>query len=46
MTAATLQIGEWLEQFFASQPVTPFRELKEAAFRRFSEAGFPTTHDE
>ena len=45
MTAATEQIGNWLEEF-TSQPGAPFQALREAGFRRFSELGFPTVHDE
>ena len=46
MTAATEHIGEWLEKFLANRPASPYEALQEAAFRRFAEAGFPTTHDE
>ena len=45
MTAATQQIGSWLAEF-AAQANSPLRALHEAAFARFSERGFPTTHDE
>ena len=34
MTAVAEQTGAWLQQ------------LREAAFQRFTELGFPTTHDE
>ena len=45
MTAVSEQIGQWLEQF-TSQPASPFQALRETAFRKFSELGFPTTHNE
>lgn len=45
MTAAMEQIGNWVEAF-TKRPVSPLRALQEAAFARFSERGFPTTHDE
>src|SRR5438067_3808323 len=48
MTAVGQQLGAWLEQF-TSQPQTAapwIAELREAAFRKFAELGFPTTHDE
>ncbi|HEV3331109.1 MAG TPA: Fe-S cluster assembly protein SufD [Bryobacteraceae bacterium] len=47
MTAVSEQIGVWLEQF-TKQPKAErwVQELREAAFRRFTELGFPTTHDE
>jgi Fe-S cluster assembly protein SufD len=47
MTAAAEQIGAWIEEF-SKQPATAdwVQELREAAFQRFSEAGFPTTRDE
>ena len=47
MTAATEQIGNWLEQFTRQQPAEPWLQaLRENAFARFSELGFPTTRDE
>jgi Fe-S cluster assembly protein SufD len=48
MTAVSQQTGAWLEQFTAQQPAaTPWiRELRETAFRRFAQLGFPTTHEE
>jgi Fe-S cluster assembly protein SufD len=45
MTAVSEQIGNWLEQF-TEQAASPFQALREEAFRRFADLGFPTTHDE
>jgi Fe-S cluster assembly protein SufD len=45
MTAVSEKIGTWVEQFTAQGP-SPFQALREAAFRKFAELGFPTTHDE
>jgi Fe-S cluster assembly protein SufD len=45
MTAVSEQIGNWVEQF-TGQPASPFQSLRETAFKRFAELGFPTTHDE
>ncbi len=47
MTAVAEQTGAWLESF-TKQPPAPecLRPLREAAFARFAELGFPTTHDE
>src|SRR6266568_2206298 len=48
MTAVSEQLGAWVEHF-TGQPraLAPWiGELREAAFRRFAELGFPTTHDE
>ena len=45
MTAVSEQIGSWLADF-ATQANSPLRAMHEAAFARFSERGFPTTHDE
>jgi Fe-S cluster assembly protein SufD len=45
MTAVSEQIGSWLGEF-TNQADSPVRALREAAFARFSERGFPTTHDE
>jgi Fe-S cluster assembly protein SufD len=45
MSAVAEQIGSWLADF-AGQTGSPLRALHEAAFARFSERGFPTTHDE
>jgi Fe-S cluster assembly protein SufD len=47
MSALAQQTGAWLEQFTAQQPAARWvQELREAAFQRFAELGFPTTHDE
>ena len=47
MTAVSEQIGSWLTQFTNQPKVEPWlQELREAAFQRFAEVGFPTTHDE
>jgi Fe-S cluster assembly protein SufD len=47
MTAVAEQTGAWLEAFTKQQPAEPWlQELREAAFQRFTELGFPTTHDE
>jgi Fe-S cluster assembly protein SufD len=45
MSAVAEQIGSWLDAF-AAQEKSPLRTLHEAAFQRFAERGFPTTHDE
>jgi Fe-S cluster assembly protein SufD len=50
--AATEQIGTYLESFTEFHKRAPgkdqpwLRELREKAFARFCETGFPTTHDE
>jgi Fe-S cluster assembly protein SufD len=51
MTAVGEQTGafleSWLESFTKQQPAEPWvQALREAAFQRFAELGFPTTHDE
>ena len=47
MTAVAEQIGAWLEAFTKQPAAEPWvQELREAAFQRFTELGFPTTHDE
>ena len=47
MTAVAEQTGAWLETFTSQAPADPWlQQLREAAFRRFTELGFPTTHDE
>jgi Fe-S cluster assembly protein SufD len=47
MTAVAEQTAAWLANFTQQQPAAPWvQELREAAFRRFSELGLPTTHDE
>jgi Fe-S cluster assembly protein SufD len=45
MTAVTEQLGNWLDQF-TKQPSSPFQGLRQLGFARFTELGFPTTHDE
>ncbi len=47
MTAVAEQIGNWVSEF-AKQPAAAgwLQEIREAAFRRFSDLGFPTTHEE
>jgi Fe-S cluster assembly protein SufD len=47
MSAVAEQTGAWLEQF-TSQPPAPawLQSLRDAAFARFAELGFPTTHNE
>src|SRR5579863_8457178 len=47
MMAVSEQVGVWLEEF--SKLVSPepwLKALRERAFARFAETGFPTTHDE
>ena len=52
MIAATEQLGTYLESFTefqkraAGRDLPWLRELRESAFARFCEVGFPTTHDE
>jgi Fe-S cluster assembly protein SufD len=47
MTAVSEQVGAWLNEFTAQNPAEPWiQKLREYAFARFSELGFPTTHDE
>ena len=47
MTAVAEQTGTWLESFTKQPPAAPWlQQLREAAFQRFAELGFPTTHDE
>jgi len=45
MTAVSQGIGSWLAEFTKQSP-SPLQALRDAAFARFSELGFPTTHDE
>ena len=45
MTPVAEQIGNWVGEF-ARFGGAPFPKLRERAFARFSEMGFPTTHDE
>ena len=47
MTAVSEQTGAWLAAFTAQKPAEPWvQELRDAAFRRFVELGFPTTRNE
>ena len=47
MTAVTEQTGIWLDSFGNQAPAAPWvQELREVAFQRFAELGFPTTRDE
>src|SRR5438067_2060799 len=48
MTAVSEHTGAWLEQFTAQpQAGAPWiKELRETAFRRFVQLGFPTTKNE
>jgi len=47
MTAVSEQIGTWVSEFTRQDPAAPWlQQLREAAFRRFVDLGFPTTHDE
>ena len=47
MTPVSEQTGSWLAQFTAQPKAEPWvQALREAAFQRFAELGFPTTHDE
>ncbi len=47
MSAVAEQTGEWLTAFSRQSPAAPWiQDLREAAFQRFSDTGFPTTHDE
>ena len=47
MTATAEQTGLWLTDFTAQPKAEPWvQALREAAFERFAELGFPTTHDE
>jgi Fe-S cluster assembly protein SufD len=47
MSAVAEQTGQWLTEFTRQDKVAPWmQELRESAFQRFAELGFPTTHDE
>ena len=47
MAPVAEQIGTWLEQFTRQPAAAPWvQALRDAAFRRFTELGFPNTHDE
>jgi Fe-S cluster assembly protein SufD len=47
MTAVAEQTGAWLENFTGQRRAEPWMQaLRAAAFQRFAQLGFPTTHDE
>ena len=47
MTAVSEQTGAWLAEFTRQKPAAPWlQEIRDDAFQRFAELGFPTTHDE
>ena len=47
MTAVAEQTGAWLAEFSAQPKAEPWvKALRDAAFERFSELGFPTTRNE
>ena len=47
MSAVAEQTGAWLEQFTSQLPAPAWvQPLRDAAFARFAELGFPTTHNE
>ncbi len=47
MTAVAEQIGKWLFEFTRQEPAEPWLQaLRERAFARFTELGFPTTRNE
>jgi len=47
MTAIAEQTGTWLAEFTAKPSAEPWvKELRDRAFARFAELGFPTTHNE
>ena len=47
MTAVSEQLGSWLEEFTRQPAAEPWiQELRNAAFERFSQLGFPTRQDE
>jgi Fe-S cluster assembly protein SufD len=47
MTAVAEHTAEWLAAFTRQDAAAPWlQDLRDAAFQRFSELGFPTTHDE
>jgi Fe-S cluster assembly protein SufD len=47
MTAVSESIGPWLAEFTRLPAADGWlKELRERAFARFAEVGFPTTHDE
>ena len=47
MTPVAEQTGAWLEEFTRQRPAAAWlQQLREAAFQRFAELGFPTTKNE
>ncbi len=48
MTAVAEQTGQWLELFTSQPPAAEpwIQKLRDEAFARFAEQGFPTTHNE
>jgi Fe-S cluster assembly protein SufD len=47
MSVTAVETGQWLAEFTRQIPVAPWmQELRASAFQRFTELGFPTTHDE
>jgi Fe-S cluster assembly protein SufD len=47
MSAIAEQTGAWLDQFTNLQSAEPWiQELRQTAFQRFVQLGFPTTHNE
>ena len=47
MTGVSEQLAEWLADFTVQEEAEPWmQEIRAAAFLRFSELGFPTTHNE
>src|SRR4051794_24874046 len=47
MTAVSEQIGSWVNEFTRQAPAAPWvQQLREAAFQRFVDLGFPTTRNE
>ena len=47
MTAVAEQTGLWLTEFTQQPKAAPWiQKLREDAFERFAQVGFPTTHDE
>jgi Fe-S cluster assembly protein SufD len=46
-TVVPEQLGAWVDEFTRQQPAEPWvQRLREDAFRRFADLGFPTTHNE
>src|SRR5581483_1097506 len=46
-TGVSEKLGEWLVDFTAQESAEPWlQQIRESAFHRFTELGFPTTHDE